>query len=64
MRDNKSSTSLFGTECGRIKRRENLIQPQINSKILIGIKYKTKKLKINNATANQLNSGTEKLNVL
>lgn len=55
---------MFGAEWGRISRRENLTQPQIKSRILIGMKYSTKKLRINRTTANQLNSGTEKLNVL
>lgn len=35
--DSKSNTSLFGTECGRSKRRENLTQPHSNNNIRIGI---------------------------
>lgn len=35
--DNRSNTSLFGTVCGRSRRRENLTQPQSNNRIRIGM---------------------------
>lgn len=63
-RDNRSNTSLFGTECGRTRRRENLTMPQSNNRILIGTKCNTKHTRKSNSAANQLSSGTEKLNVL
>lgn len=40
------------------------MQPQISNRIRIGIKCSTKQTNIRRATASQLSSGTEKLNVL
>lgn len=62
--DRKSKSSLFGMELGLIIRRLNLIMPQDNNRKRIGTKCKTKALRISKTTANHVNSGTEKLNVL
>lgn len=63
-RESKSRTSLFGTECGLISLRVNLIIPHSKSNTRIGTKCNTTTPNTSNTTASQLNSGTAKLNVL
>lgn len=63
-RDRRSRTSLFVTVWGRMILFENFMIPHISNKALIGIKCSTSKAPNNRRAVSQLNSGTEKLNVL
>lgn len=62
--DKKSSNSLFGIVFGRTILLENLAMPQASRRNLIGIKCRTSVAAISSTTANQVSSGTVKLNVL
>lgn len=63
-RERRSRISLFVTVWGLMILFENLMIPHISNKALIGIKCSTSIAPNNRRAVSQLNSGTEKLNVL
>jgi len=63
-RERKSNSSLLGMVLGLSNRLENFIRPQKRSSQRSGTKCRTRMAPNSRTTANQVSSGTEKLNVL